>query len=59
MSTVLCKILPLTYRRNFPNNTDKIWEHEISRGKLFTSWDLWEIDDEGIGAQKIGKAKTR
>jgi len=43
----------LTYRRNFPNNTVKIWDLYIPRGKLFTFRDLWEIDDEGIGAKKI------
>jgi hypothetical protein len=53
------KILRLTYRRNFPNNTDKICNQDFLQGKLFASRDLWEVDGEGIGAQKSRKAKDR
>jgi hypothetical protein len=40
----------LTYRLNSPNNNVKIWDQDISRGKLFTFRDLWDMDGEGIGA---------
>jgi hypothetical protein len=59
MNIHLNKILRLTYRRNFPNNTDKIWGQSVLRGKLFTSRDLWEIDGEGIGAEKERKTQIR
>jgi hypothetical protein len=55
----LNKILRLTYRRNFPNNTVKIWIHVIVGDKLFASSDLWGIDGEGVGAQKDRKTKIR
>jgi len=51
------KILRLTYRLIFPNNNVKIWNRYISRGKLFTFRDLWDIDGEGIGAKKNGRTK--
>jgi len=57
LNVMLNKILRLTYRLNFPNNNVKIWDLEISRGKLFTFRDLWDINGEGIGAQKNYRKK--
>jgi hypothetical protein len=57
MNIKLRKILRLTYRLIFPNNNVKIWDNNIQRGKLFTLRDLWEIDDEGTGAEKDFRTK--
>jgi len=51
------QILRLTYRRNFPNNTVKIWDLVIPRGKLFAFRDLWETDGESTGKREIKKTK--
>jgi hypothetical protein len=45
-------ILRLTYRRNSPNNSVKILINNLSKGKLFNLRDLWDIDGEGICAEK-------